>query len=113
MQTGLQKRIETIRKTGSRGRGRWLRVCTGPDAGGRVVISVRRKFGKAVRRNRIRRQLRALCRALSDPSWDARLTLLSVDDQAGGVSFATLREDLTRALRQARVPVREKLQIQS
>lgn len=106
MQTNLQKRVEAIRKTGTRGRGQWLRVCSGPGAEGRVVISIRRKFGKAVRRNRIRRQLRALCRDLSDASWDARLTLLSVDDQAGGVSYAALREDLARALRQARVPVR-------
>ncbi len=106
MRTSLQKRVETVRKTGTRGRGQWLRICSGPDAEGRVVISIRRKFGKAVQRNRIRRQLRVLCRDLSDVSWDARLTLLSVDDRAGGVSYAALREDLTRALRQARVPIR-------
>jgi ribonuclease P protein component len=107
MRSRLQKRIEAVRRQGMRGRGRWLRVCSGPDPEGGLVISVRRKFGKAVRRNRVRRQIRAICRDLSDGSWTARLTLLSVDDQASEVPFAELREDLARALLRAGVPVRE------
>ncbi len=99
----LQKRIEAVRKVGARGRGKWLRVCVGPDAEGGIVITVRRKFGNAVRRNRIRRQLRALCREMADAAWGARLTLLFVDDRADGVRFAALREDLLRAFWQAGV----------
>lgn len=84
-----------------------MRICFGPDAEGGIVISVRRKFGKAVRRNRIRRQLRALLRELDDGRWDGRLLLVSVDDHAGGTPFRSLREDLQRALRNAGVPMRE------
>ena len=98
MPVNLQKRIYALRKKGARGRGRWLRVFSGPDPQGRIVISVRRKFGNAVKRNRIRRQIRAICREVSVSSWTSRLTLFSVDDRAGGTSYADLRKDLREAL---------------
>ena len=64
-----------------------------------TLISVRKKFGKAVSRNRIRRQIRCLCRELIPEGHPGFLLVIAVGDRSAGVSYAHLRHDLQCAFR--------------
>ena len=64
---------------------------------GRIIFSVRRRFGGAVARNRARRRLRAICRELipgGRPGW---LVLVSLGDRAGKAAYQELWNDLASA----------------
>ena len=95
----LRSEIGRIRREGQIFRGRWVHVRIGYSSVDRTLISVRRQFGKAVFRNRMRRQIRALCRELLPDEHPGRLLVISVGDQSLGVSFLDLREDLRRAFK--------------
>lgn len=64
---------------------------------GRVLISVRRKFGGAVLRNRARRRIRAVCRGLGVGKEPRRVILISVGDHASGAGYGEFRADLVSA----------------
>jgi len=93
----LRSEVGRIRVEGQIFRGRWVHVRVGCSDMDSTLISVRRKFGKAVFRNRIRRQIRALCGELIPGQHPGRLLVISVGDRSHGVSFAMLRQDLSRA----------------
>jgi ribonuclease P protein component len=93
----IRSEIGKIREHGQIFRGRWIHVRIGNSEVDRTLISVRKKFGNAVRRNRIRRQVRALCRELIPRAHSNRLMLISVGDHSDLVSFSDLRLDLQRA----------------
>ena len=71
----------------------WVRRAREPSG---VVLIVRKSLGSAVRRNRIRRRLRHICRHL--PLTSARLVVL-VLPSASDSSFLALRAELTRLVR--------------
>ena len=80
-------------------RGRWLHVRMGPSLVTDVLISVRRRYGMAVARNRVRRRIRAICRELlSDPA-QGSLMLISVGDRSAGAGYKALKRDLSEAFR--------------
>lgn len=62
-----------------------------------TLISIRRKFGNAVTRNRARRRIREICRAHGwlDPS--GRLILITVSDRAARATFQHYKTDLEAA----------------
>ena len=71
----------------------WVRRAREPSG---VVLIVRKSLGSAVRRNRIRRRLRHICRHL--PLTSDRLVVL-VLPSASDSSFLALRAELTRLVR--------------
>ena len=93
----LRSEVGRIRTEGQIFRGRWVHVRVGFSNVNRTLISVRRQFGKAVFRNRIRRQIRALCGELLRDQHPGRMLIISVGDRSHGVPFASLRQDLQRA----------------
>ena len=95
----IRSEIGKIRQHGQIFRGRWVHVRIGNSEVDRTLISVRKKFGNAARRNRIRRQVRALCRELIPMAHPNCLMLISVGDHSYGVSFSDLRLDLQGAFR--------------
>ena len=81
-------------------RGRWVHVRVGQVDQTDVLISVRRRFGPAVRRNRVRRRIRAICRdMLPDGLAVGLLMLISVGDRSTAAGFKALRADLADAFR--------------
>lgn len=70
-------------------------------AGIRVGISVGRRFGKAVQRNRVRRWLRESARALLRESREAWDLVLMPRSTARMVTHDELRASLSRLLRRA------------
>jgi len=78
-------------------RGRWVHVRMGKSEQDRTLISVRKKFGNAVYRNRIRRQIRAICQEMIPQGHPDCLLIIAVGDRSRGVSFADLRLDLHNA----------------
>ena len=93
----IRREIGKIRQRGQIFRGRWVHVRMGISEQDRTLISVRKKFGNAVLRNRIRRQVRAVCAELIPSGHPQRLLLISVGDHAHGVSFSQLRLELQSA----------------
>ena len=93
----IRREIGNIRQHGQIFRGRWIHVRKGASEMERTLISVRKKFGNAVQRNRIRRQVRALCSELIPLGHPQPLLLISIGDHSGGVSFAQLKVELYRA----------------
>jgi ribonuclease P protein component len=86
-------------RTGRRGHAGPVRVTWVPEDGAAppaVAFAVGRRVGPAVARNRVRRQLRAIVAELA-PGLAAGTYLVAYRG-AAGVSFATLREDVTRAV---------------
>lgn len=90
----IRREIAKIRQHGQIFRGRWVHVRTGNSEMDRTLISIRKKFGNAVRRNRIRRQVRAICSELIPSGHPHCLMLISVGDHACGVSYTQLRVEL-------------------
>ena len=93
----IRSEIGKIRQRGQIFRGRWVHVRIGTSEQDRTLISVRKKFGNAVRRNRIRRQIRAVCSELIPSGHAQCLLLISVGDHAHSVSFSQLRLELQNA----------------
>lgn len=90
----IRSEILKIRQHGQIFRGRWVHVRIGTSEMDLTLISVRKKFGNAVRRNRIRRQVRALCSELLPSGHPRHLVLISIGDHARGVSYTELRVEL-------------------
>lgn len=95
----IRGEIAKIRQHGQIFRGRWVHVRIGTSDLDLTLISIRKKFGNAVRRNRIRRQVRAICSQLIPLGHPHHLLLISIGDHACGVSYAQLRLELHRAFR--------------
>jgi ribonuclease P protein component len=70
----------------------------GPTDPPRVAFAIGRKVGHAVVRNRLRRQLRAICAELAGVSLVPGAYLVSVQPAAAELSYAELRTDVQRAL---------------
>ena len=94
----LGKEVRALLKSGRVYRGRLLHVRIGGSDLSRTLISIRRKFGPAVARNRARRRLRHLCRDLGLLHLPNHLILLSVSDRASSATFDDLKSDLLGAL---------------
>ena len=94
----LRREIRALLKSGRVYRGRLLHVRFGVSALSKTLISIRRKFGSAVDRNRARRRLRDICRSqnLLEPA--DRLILITVSDRASTATFAEFKMDFNRAL---------------
>jgi len=93
----MRREIGSIRNSGRIFRGRWVHIRIGASDQDQTLISVRKKFGKAVSRNRIRRQIRTLCRELIPKGHLGFLLVISVGDRSLGVSYGDLRQDLLGA----------------
>ena len=91
---GLRKQIQNLRLTGSLFRGRWLHVRVSKSAEDRIFISVRKRFGKAVARNRARRRIRAICREVAPYRVMGHMVIVSVGDGSASAGFRDLRTDL-------------------
>ncbi|MCE2433396.1 MAG: ribonuclease P protein component [Candidatus Latescibacteria bacterium] len=90
----IRREIAKIRRHGQIFRGRWVHVRIGTSEMDLTLISIRKKFGNAVRRNRIRRQVRAICSELIPLGHSHSLMIISIGDHAFGVSYAELRLEL-------------------
>lgn len=80
-------------------RGRWLHVRIGPSDTPDLLISIRRRYGPAVARNRARRRIRAICRELLADRNVGALMLVSVGDRSAAAGYQALRQDLCDAFR--------------
>ena len=90
----IRREIAKIRQHGQIFRGRWVHVRIGTSEMDLTLISIRKKFGNAVRRNRIRRQVRAIYSELIPSGHPHRLMIISIGDHACGVSYGQLRLEL-------------------
>ena len=99
----LRSEVGAVRQLGQIYRGRWVHVRMGKSEQDQTLISVRRKFGRAVDRNRIRRQIRSICREFVPQGHPDLLVIISVGDRSRGVSFADLRADLQQAFSSLRL----------
>lgn len=90
----IRREIAKIRQHGQVFRGRWVHVRIGTSDMDLTLISIRKKFGTAVRRNHIRRQVRAICSELIPLGHPQSLMIISIGDHAYGVSYAELRLEL-------------------
>ncbi len=93
----FRSEISNIRNNGQLYRGHWVHVRIGQSNLSQTLISVRKKFGNAVSRNHIRRQIRSLCRECIPNGHPGQLLIISVGDNSLGVSFSELRQDLSCA----------------
>lgn len=64
---------------------------------GRALISIRKRFGSAVQRNRARRRIRAICREAFPDGLCEILLMISLADRASIAGFQSLRADLLAA----------------
>ena len=62
-----------------------------------TLISIRRKFGNAVKRNRARRRIREICREFGWLDPPGRLILITVSDRATSATYQHYRTELTAA----------------
>lgn len=99
----LRSEVGKVRQMGQIYRGRWVHVRMGQSEQDQTLISVRKKFGNAVFRNRIRRQIRAICQEFMPQGHPDRLVIISVGDRSRGVSFADLRADILQAFTHLRL----------
>ncbi|MBI3179871.1 MAG: ribonuclease P protein component [Deltaproteobacteria bacterium] len=95
-----------VQSTGRRFRDKHLLLMVAPGNAGtsRVGITVSRKVGKAVVRNRVRRRLREILRGTSVQLVTGCDHVVVAFPQAAGASFVTLREELTCLLSYAGSP---------
>ena len=105
-----RRTLRLVREQGQRGRSGSVTVRFAGSSGDArlfVAFAIGRRTGTAVVRNRIRRRLRA---ALVELGRDGTLPAGSAGISAGpalaGAPFATVREDLDRALARAAGPLR-------
>jgi ribonuclease P protein component len=99
----LRSEVGKVRQVGQIYRGRWVHVRMVKSEQDRTLISVRKKFGNAVYRNRIRRQIRAICQDIIPQGHPNFLLIIAVGDRSRGVSFADLRLDLHNAFSDLRL----------
>ena len=93
----LRHEVRRLLKSGRIHRGRLVHVRVCESDASTTLISIRRKFGNAVKRNLARRRIRVICSAhqwLNRPEY---LVLITVSDKATGASFKDYQEDLTAA----------------
>ncbi|MDE2999854.1 MAG: ribonuclease P protein component [Gemmatimonadota bacterium] len=93
----LRKEVQHLRRTGSLFRGRWMHVRACESTEERIIISVRKRFGKAVARNRARRRIRAICREMEPHGSTGHLVIISVGDGSAAAGFRDLRSDIVVA----------------
>ncbi|MDE2888698.1 MAG: ribonuclease P protein component [Gemmatimonadota bacterium] len=93
----LRREVQRLRRAGSVFRGRWLHVRACKSAEDRIFISVRKRFGKAVARNRARRRIRVICRELAPHRSTGHLVIISVGDGSAVAGFRDLRSDIFAA----------------
>jgi len=93
----IRSEVGIVREMGQIYRGRWVHVRMGKSEQDRTLVSVRKKFGNAVLRNRIRRQIRNICIELMPHGHCEHMVIISVGDRSCGVSFVDLRRDLLNA----------------
>ena len=93
----LRREIRRLSRRGRIHRGKWLHVRVGPSDSDRILLSVRRKFGIAVLRNRVRRRLRVVCRQAGIEATPGRLLVIFVGDHASRATYSELRNDLMAA----------------
>ncbi len=67
----------------------------------RLGVAVGRRFGRAVARNRLRRRLREAVRAASEEIGAGVDVVVVPREPAGNAAYASLREEVTTALRAA------------
>ena len=93
----LRREVRHLRRTGSVFRGRWLHVRAGKSTEERIILSVRKRYGKAVARNRARRRIRAICREMEPHRSTGHLVIISVGDGSAAAGFRDLRSDIVAA----------------
>ena len=64
-----------------------------------TLISVRKRFGRAVDRNRARRRVKALCAEFLPGGAVNHLMLISIGDRSRAAGFEAFRRDLQMAFR--------------
>jgi len=74
-----------------------MHVRSGESLFPNVMISIRKRFGGAVLRNKARRRIRAICRDILPNGSHGQLLLISIADGASRTCFNDLRNDLTSA----------------
>ena len=94
----LGKEVRALLKSGRVYRGRLLHVRIGGSELSRTLISVRRKFGPAVARNRVRRRIRHLCREWGLLQPNHRLIFVTISDSAASATFQELKADFECAV---------------
>ena len=99
----LRYDVGLVRQMGLIYRGRWVHVRWGNSEHDRTLISVRKKFGSAVYRNQIRRQICSICQELLPEGHRDIMLIIAVGDRSRGVSFAELRGDLVNAFTNIRL----------
>ncbi|HAA75116.1 TPA: ribonuclease P protein component [Candidatus Latescibacteria bacterium] len=95
----LRREVRHLLKSGRIHRGRLVHVRVCESDASITLISIRRKFGNAVKRNSARRRIRDICRASSWLNPPGRLILITVSDRATRATYKQYQEDLTRAFR--------------
>lgn len=80
-----------------------IRYAPGGNRAVRLGVAVGRRFGGAVRRNRLRRRLREAARALVDRIVPGTDIVVAPKQPAAAASFAALRQSMEEALAAARL----------
>ena len=89
--------IDRLFRDGRIHRGRWMHVRGLPASESCTLISVRKRFGSAVLRNRARRRIRAICREAFPEGLSDTLLMISLADRASVAGYQGLRADLFAA----------------
>lgn len=93
----LRREVRALYRAGSIYRGRWMHVRVMQSELEQTLISVRRKFGGAVDRNRARRRIRTICTEFLPGGHPGQILLISLSDGSAGAGFQALRSDARAA----------------
>ena len=94
----FRREVNKLYRTGRIFRGRLMHVRVADSDLNQTLIAVRRKYGGAVRRNRARRRIRAICKEFLPNGHPGRLLLISLSDRSDGAGFVALKSDVRSAL---------------